>query len=90
MRQQQVRTSPKSKGTKGKNVLYLVVDDLRPDLEAYGQNFTHNPNIKKLADAGIVFDNAYCQIAVQVPLSFSVSTKLEPTRPLPTAAEHML
>ena len=37
-----------------KNVLYLLVDDLRPDLLAYGQGFTHNPNIAKLAATGMV------------------------------------
>lgn len=36
-----------------------MVDDLRPDLVAYGQNFTHNPSISKLAASGLVFDQAY-------------------------------
>jgi hypothetical protein len=45
-------------GAGKKNVLYIVVDDLRPDLVAYGQNFTHNPSIAKLASTGLVFDNA--------------------------------
>lgn len=61
-----------------KNVLYIAVDDLRPELEAYGQNFTHNPNIKKLADSGLVFDNAYCQIAVCSPSRMSFLTGRRP------------
>eukprot|EP00039_Didymoeca_costata_P032510 m.38126 g.38126 ORF g.38126 m.38126 type:complete len:742 (-) comp9393_c0_seq1:117-2342(-) len=60
------------------NVLYIVVDDLRPDLVAYGQNFTHNPNIASLAEEGIVFDNAYCQISVCSPSRLSFLTGRRP------------
>ena len=56
-------------GDAPRNVLYIVVDDLRNDLEIYGQNQTHNPNIFKLGQSrgATVFDNAYCQISVCSP-----------------------
>tara|TARA_B110000208_G_C11769264_1_gene429768 strand:- start:600 stop:2219 length:1620 start_codon:yes stop_codon:yes gene_type:complete len=64
---------------KGKrNVLYIAVDDLRTELEAYGQNFTHNPNIKKLSETGLTFDNAYCQISVCSPSRLSFLTGRRP------------
>ncbi len=46
-----------------------VIDDLRPDLEVYGQAFTYNPNIRALGESSgaVVFDNAYCSIAVCSP-----------------------
>eukprot|EP01043_Picozoa_sp_COSAG02_P078093 COSAG02_NODE_17415_length_1005_cov_4.268212_1_plen_159_part_10 len=46
------------------NVLYVLVDDLRPELEPFGQTYAHTPNMQKLADSGTVFQNAYCQISV--------------------------
>jgi arylsulfatase A-like enzyme len=50
-----------------KNVLYLVLDDLRPQLGAYGQKQTHTPNLNAFAMTATVFDNAYCNIAVCSP-----------------------
>lgn len=50
-----------------KNVLYILVDDLRPSLSPYGQKQVYTPNVKKLADTGTVFLRAYCQEAVCSP-----------------------
>ena len=51
-----------SKGSKRRrNVLYIVYDDLRPDLSLYNLSFMRTPNLQKLADTGTVFDRAYCQ-----------------------------
>ena len=46
-----------------RNVLYIVYDDLRPDLSPYDVPFMagKTPNIQKLADTGVVFERAYCQ-----------------------------
>lgn len=63
-----------------RNVLYVLVDDLRPELEAYGQAGAthHSPHMKRLADTGTVFDNAYCQIAVCSPSRNSFLTGRRP------------
>eukprot|EP00756_Hemistasia_phaeocysticola_P058719 Hpha_TRINITY_DN35372_c0_g1::TRINITY_DN35372_c0_g1_i1::g.85153::m.85153 len=59
-------------GEAKKNVLYITVDDLRPELNrAYGQEFAHTPNMDKLAETGVTFDNAYCQISVCSPSRLS-------------------
>ena len=53
-----------------RNVLYIVFDDLRPDLSPYqksGKQWMSTPHIQRLADTGIVFDRAYVQIAVCSP-----------------------
>lgn len=61
-----------------RNVLYVVYDDLRPDLSLYGNPFIHSPNMQKLADKGVVFDRAYVQIAVCSPSRMSFSTGRRP------------
>ena len=61
-----------------KNVLFIVVDDLRPSLGAYGQKCVHTPNIDKLAKESLVFDRAYCQQALCGPSRNSFMTGRRP------------
>jgi hypothetical protein len=60
------------------NVLYLVSDDLRPELGAYGQRQMKTPNIDKLAADGTVFLNVFCQQAVCGPSRASFMTSRRP------------
>ena len=50
-----------------RHILYLLVDDLRPEIEPYlHENDTkvlRSPSMKRLADKGAVFDRAYCQVS---------------------------
>jgi len=61
-----------------KNVLFIVVDDLRPLLGCYGDTIAHTPNIDRLAANGRVFDLAYCQQAVCAPSRASFMTGRRP------------
>ncbi|MEI7533242.1 MAG: sulfatase [Verrucomicrobiae bacterium] len=60
------------------NVLFLVVDDLRPELGCYGKDYIKSPNIDGLAKVGMVFNHAYVQQAVCSPSRTSVMTGVRP------------
>jgi len=44
------------------NVLFIAVDDLRPDLGCYGVDYAPSPNIDRLAKRGMVFRNHFVQV----------------------------
>ena len=60
------------------NILFIPVDDLRPDLGCYGDAFAVTPNIDKVAEYGVTFNRTYCQQAVCNPSRVSLLTGLRP------------
>ncbi|MCF3649785.1 sulfatase [Synoicihabitans lomoniglobus] len=60
------------------NVLFLVVDDLRPAIGAYGDARAVTPNLDRLAARGLLFERAYCQQALCAPSRASVITGRRP------------
>ncbi|MEQ8555723.1 MAG: sulfatase [Cyclobacteriaceae bacterium] len=49
------------------NVLFIAVDDLRPELGCYGAEYMHTPNIDKLASEGRIFRNHFVHDAACGP-----------------------
>jgi len=60
------------------NVLFIAIDDLKPDLGLYGDAYAVTPNLDKFAEKAVVFDNNMCQWAVCGPSRASLMTGKRP------------
>ena len=67
------------------NILFIAVDDLRPELGCYGSEIAVTPNLDQLAGDGLMFNRAYCQQAICRPSRASLMTG---TRPETTGLFH--
>jgi iduronate 2-sulfatase len=56
------------------NVLFIMVDDLRPSLGCYGDRLAITPNIDRFARSARVFQRVYCHQAVCGPSRASILT----------------
>lgn len=43
------------------NILFIAIDDLRPELKCFGVDYIHSPNIDRLASQGRIFSRHYVQ-----------------------------
>jgi arylsulfatase A-like enzyme len=62
------------------NILFIAVDDLRPELNFYGAKHIKSPNLDKLASESLVFNKAYCNVPVCGASRASLLTGMRPTR----------
>ncbi|MCP4708565.1 MAG: sulfatase-like hydrolase/transferase, partial [Planctomycetes bacterium] len=49
-------------GSDKRNVLFIAIDDLRPELGCFGATYAQTPNIDKLAETGVRFTNHFVQV----------------------------
>lgn len=61
-----------------KNVVFIVVDDLRPELSCYGVDEVVSPNFDRLAQKGMLCHRAYVQYPVCNPSRSSFLSGLRP------------
>jgi iduronate 2-sulfatase len=74
-------TAPtKTYAAKKMNVLFIAVDDLKPNINSFGDKFAITPNIDKLAQVSTVFTNTQCQQAVCGPSRASLLTGVRPDK----------
>jgi iduronate 2-sulfatase len=64
--------------SKQPNILFISIDDLRPDLGCYGNTEIFTPNIDAFANTATLMTNTYCQAAVCAPSRASLMTGLRP------------
>lgn len=63
------------------NVLFICVDDLRPQLPCYGKDFMVTPNLDRLAAEGVVFENHFCSVPTCGASRCSMLTGMRPRTP---------
>ncbi len=56
------------------NVLFICVDDLRPELNSFGVSYIHSPNIDKLAGQGRAFTSHYVNAPSCGPSRYTMLT----------------
>lgn len=66
--------------SKSMNVLFITIDDLRPELASYKTDGIITPHIDRLAAMGLQFNAAYCQYPVCNPSRSSFLTGLRPDK----------
>ena len=62
------------------NFLFIVVDDLRPELGCYGIEKAVTPNMDRLASTGVTFDRAYAMVPTCGASRASLFTSVRPAR----------
>ncbi|MGM0377096.1 MAG: sulfatase [Bacteroidota bacterium] len=60
------------------NILFIAIDDLRPELGCYGNDYIKSPNIDKLAETGAVFTNHFVQVPTCGASRYSMLTGILP------------
>ena len=71
-------TASKSSQAKGKNVLFVICDDLNTHVSTSGYEPITTPNLSKLAKEAITFNRAFCQYPVCGPSRASFLSGLYP------------
>ncbi len=61
------------------NILWIIAEDICPDLGCYGNPFVHTPNIDKLAAEGVTFRNAFTTSPVCSPSRSALITGMYQT-----------
>jgi iduronate 2-sulfatase len=71
--------SPTALAARRQNILFIAVDDLRPEFAAYGATQIKSPNLDRLASQGLRFDRAYCMVSTCGASRASLFTSVRPT-----------
>ena len=69
-----------SQENKKPNILFISVDDLKPSIGSFGDDFAVTPNIDKLSETSTVFLNNHTQLAICAASRVSFLTGLRPDK----------
>lgn len=68
----------KETGSFNPNILWIIADDLGPDLGCYGNPLVKTPNLDKLASEGVLYQNLFTVTAVCSPSRSALITGMYP------------
>ncbi|MCK4921046.1 MAG: sulfatase-like hydrolase/transferase, partial [Bacteroidales bacterium] len=69
-----ISCTPKSEEPQKPNILLLCIDDLRPELNCFGADYIHSPNIDALAAKGMIFASHYVNAPSCGPSRYTLLT----------------
>jgi len=72
---------PAADADKRPNIVFICVDDLRPQTRAYGHTYMHTPHLDKFASQGRLFRRHYVQVPTCGASRFSMLTSRYPDQP---------
>ena len=61
------------------NILWISTEDHNPIIGAYGDEFAHTPNLDRMADEGIVYQNAFVSSPICAPARSAIITGMHAT-----------
>ncbi len=70
------------------NVLFIAVDDLRPELGCYGVSYAPSPNVDRFSQSAVRFTNHFVQVPTCGASRFSLLTGRSPSKSGVTAGNH--
>jgi arylsulfatase A-like enzyme len=70
--------APVKPGAPKYNVLFIMSDDMRPELSLYGNPLVAAPNLAALAKQGVLFERGFCQYPLCCPSRSSMLTGRQP------------
>jgi arylsulfatase A-like enzyme len=73
-----LQKNPINGETKSPNIILIMVDDLRPQLNCYGGKNIYSPNIDSFASNSYLYENAICNYPVCGASRASMITGLRP------------
>ncbi len=71
--------NPEKEKSEKPNILWIVTEDQSPNLSCYGEKTISTPNLDKMADEGILFDNAFVTSPVCSPSRSAMATGMYQT-----------
>ncbi|MCR9287603.1 sulfatase [Saprospiraceae bacterium] len=66
------------KETPSPNILFIAIDDLRPELGCYGKDYIISPRLDKIASEGTLFTNHFTQVPTCGPSRYCLLTGMYP------------
>ncbi|QLE02196.1 sulfatase-like hydrolase/transferase [Galbibacter sp. BG1] len=65
--------------TERPNIIWLVAEDVSPRFSAYGDSLAYTPNLNKIFEKSIIFENAFTTAGVCAPSRSSIISGMYPT-----------